>query len=533
MAKISEQLVEEVHKGIRVLNYVNRPVNLNQILEKSTDRFPDKPVFECLPEKITYRRFFANVNALAAAMQTKLGIVKGDRVALLLNNDPTFPLVFFAAARLGAVSVPINTRFVSNEIAFILKDSGAKVAFVHPDYWKECRRARPSAPALENLIFAGPHAHATLDAMELHDLLQNSSGEPDAVGVDENDVASIFYTAGTTGKPKGAICTHRNFSASSINVGMTGLASDDRQLICVPLSHPLGCHSQMIGGVYLGATMVIQRHFNADETLSLIKRAKVSTLVGVPTIYWLLLAQMKLNDYNFDTLKNVIYGGSPASPELVRRLREAFPNARLGNGYGLTESSALATFLPDEYAMEKPDSVGLPAPPVQVRIVNDDGRDLPAGKIGEVLLKGPNVVDGYWKDPAATRETFKDGWLYTGDVGRLDKDGFLYIVDRKKDMIIRGGENIYCVEIENVLESHPGVFQAAVISEPDRVFGEQVMAYVVPNSGHSLTVDEILDFCEEHLADFKIPKYVKFVDNLPRNPAGKVDKRALRRTAGS
>lgn len=533
MVKISEQLIEENYKGIRVLNYQNRPPNLNSILEKTAERFPDKPAFECASEKISYRKFLEDVTNLAAAMQTKLGIEKGDRIALLLNNDLAFPFVFFAAARIGAVSVPINTRFVASEIAFILKDSGAKVAFVHPEYWKECLRARQSAPALEHLVASGPTDGAD-DGFELREFLEHAEGERKAADVAENDLASIFYTSGTTGQPKGALCTHRNLSAASINVELsTGITANDRQLICVPLSHPLGCHSQMIAGVHIGSTGVIQRHFNADQALSLIKTSKISTLVGVPTIYWLLLAQMKLKDYDFDNLKNIIYGGAATSPELVRRLREAFPAARLGNGYGLTESSALATFLPDEYAMLKPDSVGPPVPPVQVKVVNDDGLNLPAGKIGEVLLKGPNVVDGYWLDAGATSETFKDGWLHTGDVGRLDEDGFLYIVDRKKDMIIRGGENIYCVEIENVLESHPAVFQAAVIGVSDKVFGEQVMAYIIPNPGHSLSIDEILDFCDEHLADFKVPKYVKIVDTLPRNPAGKVDKRVLRRTADS
>ncbi|MBI4830762.1 MAG: AMP-binding protein, partial [Candidatus Lindowbacteria bacterium] len=252
-------------------------------------------------------------------------------------------------------------------------------------------------------------------------------------------------------------------------------------------------------------------------------------MVGVPTIYWLLLAQMNLKDYDSSSLKSIIYGGAPASPELIRRLREAFPSARLGNGYGLTECSSLATFLPDEYAIEKSDSVGPPVPTVEIKIVSDEGAELAPGKIGEVLLKGPNVVNGYWQDSEAAHEAFTRGWLRTGDLGRIDDDGFLYVVDRKKDIIIRGGENIYSVEIENVLESHPGVFEAAVIGEPDKVFGEQVKAYVVQNPGVSLSVDEILDFCDENLADFKIPKYVEFVKALPRNAAGKVDKRALRR----
>lgn len=529
MTKLSEKLVEETYNGVRMLNYSQRPRNLPSILRATTERFPNKNAFEYNSEAITYKQFSRNVDAVAAAMQKTLRIGKGDRVALLLGNDISFPLTFFAAARIGAVSVPINTRCVANEIAYILNNCGTTVVVTNREHWAECLRARKQVPGVKHMVLADP-AGVSSDGLELREFLEHPQGEPAEIDVNENDLTSIFYTAGTTGKPKGAMFTHRNLAATCINVRVaTGLTSEERALICVPLSHPLGCHSQLIANVYLGCTSVIQRHFNADATLTAIMRSRISAIAAVPTIYWLLLAQMKLKDYDFDSLRNVIYGGSAASPELVRRLREAFPSARLGNGYGLTESTALATFLPDEYAMEKPDSVGPPVPTVEVRIVNDAGKDLPAGKIGEVLLKGPSIVDGYWQDPEATREAFVDGWFHTGDVGRVDKEGFLYIVDRKKDMIIRGGENIYCVEIENVLESHPRVFQAAVVGVPDKVFGEQVKAYVVPNPGQRLSVDEILDFCEEHLADFKIPKYVEIIAALPLNPSGQVDKGALRR----
>jgi long-chain acyl-CoA synthetase len=478
---------------------------------------------------VTYEQFSGRVDRLAAAMQKTLEVKKGDRVALLLGNDLPFPLTFFAASRIGAVSVPINTRFVSSEIAHILKNSGATVVVVDPSYWNEFTRARRSVADSRHIILTGPVNDAS-GCHLLDDFLEQTNDKIDEVDVEETDLVSIFYTAGTMGEPKGAMCTHRNFVSSCINTRLAaGGNPDSRSLICIPLCHPTACHSQMIHGIYNGSTAVIQRHFNADETLRLVGAAHITTLVGVPTIYWLMLAQMKLKDYDFSTLKNVSYGGAPASPELVRRLREVFPSARLGNGYGLTETSALATFLSDEYAMEKTDSVGPPVPTVEIRIVDELGQNLLPGKIGEILLKGPNVVEGYWKDPQATRETFTNGWFHSGDLGRVDDEGFLYIVDRKKDMIIRGGENIYCVEIENVLESHPGVFQAAVIGESDKVFGEQVKAYIVPNPGSSLTVEEILDFCDEHLADFKVPKYIKFVDALPRNPAGKVDKTALRR----
>jgi acyl-CoA synthetase (AMP-forming)/AMP-acid ligase II len=529
MTRFSAKIVRENHNGVQVLNYQKRPRNLQSFLQASVEKNPEKNVFECYSESVTFEQFAGYVDCVAAAMQKTLGIRKGDRVALLLGNDLPFPLTFFAASKIGAISVPINTRFVSSEIAYILNNSGASVVVVEPHFWNEFTRARTSASTLKHVVLTAP-LDGEPDCFLLSDLKEQTKEKTDEVDVDETDLVSIFYTAGTMGEPKGAECTHRNFISSAINTRLAaGGNPDSRGLICVPLCHPTACNSQMIYAVYNGSTAVIQRHFNADQTLSLIGTAKITTLVGVPTVYWLLLAQMKLKDYDFSTLRNVLYGGAPASPELVRRLREVFPSARLGNGYGLTETSALATFLPDEYAMKKPDSVGPPVPTMEIRIVDERGNNLRPGKIGEILLKGPSVVDGYWRDAVATRETFEDGWFHTGDLGRVDDEGFLYIVDRQKDMIIRGGENIYCVEIENVLESHPEVFQAAVVGEPDKVFGEQVMAYIVPNPGCALAVDEILDFCDNHLADFKVPKYVNFVDELPRNPGGKVDKSALRR----
>ena len=526
--KLSGKIVRENHGGVQVLNYKVKPQNLYSVLLTSAEEYAAKNVFECHSATATYEEFAADVERLAAAMQSILGIKKGDRVALMLGNDYAFPLTFFASIAIGAVAVPINTRLVAKEIAYILQNSGARVVFVDSANWKECSRAGGSASALEHAVLTQPVTESSR-CLLLEDLLRQSSDALNPVDVSEDDPASIFYTSDTTGNPMGALCTHRNFIANAINTHVAvGSSPDGRGLICVPLCHPTACHSQMISGVYLGTTSVILRRFNAAETLSSIESSKITTLVGVPTIFWLLLAQMKLQDYDLSSLRNIIYGGAPASPELVRNLREVFPSVRLGNGYGLSESSSLATFLPDKYAMEKPDSVGPPVPTVELRIVDEAGQNLVPGKIGEVLLKGPNIVDGYWDNPQATRATFRDGWCHTGDLGRIDEEGFLYIVDRKKDMIIRGGENIYCVEIENVLESHAGVFEVAAVGKADKVFGEQVMAFVVPNPGIKLTVDEILDFCDEHLADFKVPKYVEFVDELPRNPAGKIDKRVLR-----
>jgi acyl-CoA synthetase (AMP-forming)/AMP-acid ligase II len=526
--KLSGTIVRENHNGVQVLNYKVRPQNLYSVLQNSVKKYAAKNVFECHSATVTYEEFIADVEKLAAAMQNTLGIKKGDRVALMLGNDYAFPLTFFATTAIGAVAVPVNTRLVSKEIAFILNNSGARAVFIDANNWREGSRAAKSASELEHIVLTQAVSEAS-GCLMLDNLLKQSSGSMHETDVHESDIASIFYTTDTTGNPLGAMCTHRNFTANAINTHVAvGSSPDSRGLICVPLCHPTACHSQMISGVYLGSTAVILRRFNAAETLAAIESAKITTLVGVPTIYWLLFAQMKLQDYNLTSLKNIMYGGAPASPELVRNLREVFPSVRLGNGYGLSESSSLATFLPDEYAMEKPDSVGPPVPTVELRIVDESSQNLAPGKIGEILLKGPNVVDGYWKNPEATRATFRDGWCHTGDLGRIDEEGFLYIVDRKKDMIIRGGENIYCVEIENVLKSHTDVFEAAAVGKADKVFGEQVMAYIVPRPGVKITEDDILDFCDEHLADFKVPKYVEFVAELPRNAAGKIDKRALR-----
>jgi long-chain acyl-CoA synthetase len=528
MNKPSVKIVRENHDGAQVLNYKDRPSNLNNVLRSSVEKYPDKIAFECHSASATYAEFAASVECLAASMQSTLGIEKGDRVALVLGNDYFFPLVFFAAARIGAVSVPINTRLVSKEISFILKNSGARAIFVDPPYHAECVRATANAQSIKHTVLTEKVPEAS-DTLYLEDLMKQSPGWTGDVEVLENDLASIFYTAGTTGIPRGAMCTHRNFIANAMNTSLAiGTTPEEKGLICLPLCHPTACHSQMIYGVYNGTSNVILRRFNADETLSKIESARITTFVGVPTVYWLLLTQMKLKDYDLSSLENIVYGGAPTSPELVRRLRETFPSVRLGNGYGLSESSSLATFLPDEYAMEKPDSVGPPVQTVELRIVDDNGQNLLPGKIGEVLLKGPNVVAGYWRDSAATRDVFRNGWCHTGDLGRIDDEGFLHIVDRKKDMIIRGGENIYCVEIENVLASHPCVFAAAAVGKPDKVFGEQVVAYIVPAIGTSPTEDEILDYCDDLLADFKVPKFIKFVNDLPRNPAGKIDKNALR-----
>jgi acyl-CoA synthetase (AMP-forming)/AMP-acid ligase II len=343
------------------------------------------------------------------------------------------------------------------------------------------------------------------------------------------DLAAIFYTSGTTGFPKGAMTTHENFLSNTETCRRVVKLPDDgsvRNLVSVPLFHVTGCNSQLLPTCEYGDTLVIMPAFEVQAFLRAIKDERINLLTSVPAVYWLAINQPNFRELNAAEIRWVSYGGAPIAPELVARIMEAFPNARVGNGFGLTETSSVATFLPHEFAHERPETVGFAAPVVDLDLFEQDE----ATGVGELLVRGPNVVSGYWNKPEATAETFVDGWLHTGDMARIDEQGFVQIVDRKKDMICRGGENVYCVEVENALAAHPAVFEVAVIGVPDDMMGEKVGAVIVPRPGQKVDVDDLVSFAREHLADFKVPQYVAIrTDPMPRNPGGKMLKPLLRR----
>ena len=392
----------------------------------------------------------------------------------------------------------MNTRLAPAETEFILADCGA--AYV----------VRPGEP-----------------------LPDGEPGElPDPA---HTDVAALFYTSGTTGRPKGAMTTHENFLTTIETViRCRGLDRDARvrhaTLISVPLFHVTGCNSQFLTQIALGGTSVLMPRFDAAAFLSAIPEYGITLVTSVPTIYELVLRNPALATTDVSTVRTLSYGGAPIAPELVHRLRAAFPKARLGNGFGLSETSALATFLPDEYADTHADAVGFPAPVNDVRIDEPD----PVSGVGELLVRGHNVVAGYWGDPVRTADTFVDGWLHTGDLARID-DGIVRIVDRAKDMINRGGENVYSVEVENALAAHPDVLEVAVVGVPDPVMGEKVGAVVLarPGTEPDELVASLCSFARERLADFKVPQFVRVIEGpLPRNAGGKVPKAPLREAEG-
>jgi len=473
-----------------IKRYEGLPSSLVCMLRDTVDRDAGR---EALVEtgggpRLTYQELWDRAARVAGGLRAA-GVGPGDRVAIRLGNGVDWVLAFFGTVLGGGIVVPVNTRFTEDEVGYVITDSGA--AYI----------VQPGSPLPD--------------------------GEPYVVDDPApDDPAAIFYTSGTTGFPKGAITTNANFLSNCetcrriLSLGGQG---DMRTLVSVPLFHVTGCNSQLLLAVYLGGATVIMPQFDVGELLRAIEAERIDVLTTVPAIYWLAINQPQFLETDVSSVRALSYGGAPIAPELVTRIVKAFPEARVGNGFGLTETSSVTTYLPHEYVPHA-DSVGFPAPVCDVRI-DEPGPD----GVGELLIRGPNVVAGYWNKPRETAETFVDGWLHSGDLARIDSEGLVYIVDRAKDMINRGGENVYCVEVENALAGAPGVFEAAVVGVPDEVMGEKVGAVLVPAPGGSIDVPAVLTYLGERIADFKVPQYVVVrPDPLPRNPGGKLLKRRLR-----
>jgi acyl-CoA synthetase (AMP-forming)/AMP-acid ligase II len=476
-----------------IARYSALPNSLLDMLRATVDRTPgNEAIVEIGGERIKYRELWDRSARVAGGLK-KAGVERGDRVAIRLGNSLDWCVAFWGTLMSGAVAVPVNTRFSEPEVEYVITDSGARFVFL------------PGQPL--------------------------PSGDPFvAEGLRRPDVAAIFYTSGTTGFPKGAMTTHEGFLSNiETCVRIAGLPRDGSlcTLVSVPLFHVTGCNSQLLPSCESGGATVIMPAFEVQAFLRAINQERINSVTTVPAIFWLAINQPNFEEVDTKGVRWAMYGGAPIAPELVGRIMQAFPNARVGNGFGLTETSSVATFLPHEFAHVRPDSVGFAAPVVDLDLFEPDG-----GGVGELLVRGPNVVKGYWNKPEATAQTFVGGWLHTGDLARVDKDGFVQIVDRKKDMVNRGGENVYCVEVENALCAHPAVFECAVMGVPDTMMGEKVGAVVVLKPGAKAEPSEICEFLKGRLADFKIPQFMIIrADALPRNPGGKILKPRLRKEA--
>ena len=542
--------IEEIDiRGVPTRVWKAAPPSLRTVLDISRSHgAKDYLVYE--DERWTFAEHYRAVAALATRMVEDLGIQKGDRVALAMRNLPEWPMIFWATVSIGAVIVPLNAWWTGEELEFGLTDSGARVLFCDAERMERIQPHLERLPGLEKIIVArspAPLPAGVLDFLEFRGALPEKAVLPKAT-IAPDDNATIFYTSGTTGKPKGALGSHRNIcqnliSGAFVRMRASVLRGEDptagmqmvgpSMLLSVPLFHVTGCHGFLIGMTLAGGKLVMMYKWDAQRAIELIEQEKISTFGGVPSMVWQVLENPDLPNHDLSCVTNIAYGGAPAAPELLNRIKQTFPKVDPGNGYGMTETSALCTSNSAEEYHRRPDSVGCPAPVTQIKIVGGDGAELPRGQVGELWVKGPNVIPGYWNRPEANAQTFTNGWLHTGDLARMDEEGYLYIVDRAKDMLIRGGENIYCVEVEDALYSHPAVMDAAVIGIPNRVLGEEVGAVVQIAPGHQVSVEDLQAHVAAHLARFKVPVRIELrTEPLPRNANGKILKSQLKQELG-
>ncbi len=537
-------------RGVPTRVWKNQPASLPVLARLARQAYAERVFIVHEDERITYEAWFRAAAALARALRER-GVTKGDRVALAMRNLPEWPVAFFAATSLGAVVVPLNAWWTGGELHYGLAQSETSVLVCDAERWERVRPQASALPLLRHVIVARPEHTLQAPAAALESLVGTPVGYaslpdadlPDPDGdIAPDDDATIFYTSGTTGLPKGALGTHRNILvnifAASYLAQRTRLRRGEEPpaepapavgLNVVPMFHVTACMATLIPSIAGGGTLVFMQKWDAVRAFALIERERVTYTGGVPTIAWQLLEHPERHRHDLSSLDSVSYGGAPSAPELVRRI-ETDLRAAPGNGWGMTETSATVTSHRAEDYLHRPDSCGPPLPVSALRIMDPDAtRVLPPGAVGELWASGPQVVKGYWKNPEATAATFVRGWVRTGDIARLDDEGFCYIVDRAKDVVIRGGENIYSSEVENVLYAHPAVTDAALIGIPHRTLGEEPAAVVHLAPGMSASEAELQAWVAGKLARFKVPVSIRFsTQTLPRNANGKILKRELR-----
>ncbi len=502
-------------------------MNVSDLLKNTVIKSPKRNALVYLNDRWTYEALEERVIRLANGL-ARQGTKRGDRVAVMFYNSNHFVETYFAALRIGAVVTPVNFRFVGPEIEYIINDSGASVFFYDGEFHDQIAAIRDSLKGVK--VFVAPGASGPRFAMDYEALVAEGDTAEVHVAVEEGDPCQLMYTSGTTGRPKGAVISHRAVMWNLVN---TMFGREDREgeraLIIGPLYHTAALNNHLTIQVALGGTSILIRRFDPPHVLEVTERERATTISGSPAMYSLLMQYPEAHRYDRSSITKCTAGSAILPLETKRRIEQFFPNVKgIYDVYGCTEASPTLTILRGEDSVRKEGSVGRAMPFVQVRIVDESDRPLPPGQLGELIARGPNVMLGYHGQESATREALRGGWLHTGDVARMDEDGYLYIVDRKKDMIISGGENIYPREVEEVLLSHPLIADAAVVGFSDPIWGESVRAFVVVQKGGQLTEEMVVDHCREQLASYKKPRIVTFVEEIPRNPSGKILKTTLR-----
>ncbi|HEX3252905.1 MAG TPA: long-chain-fatty-acid--CoA ligase [Pyrinomonadaceae bacterium] len=491
-----------------------------ELLKQRVSAAPDKPFLfsEADKRQFTYKEFEAAVTR-SANMLAGHGVQKGDVVSLLMPNSVEYVIAYFACWQLGALAGPINSLLKSQEIAYVISNSEAKALLVNSEFLPMLETVREDLPTLRAIIRFDNVAEATRE---------HASTTERATEIDLDHEAIIIYTSGTTGKPKGCLLTHGNVIANARQITTwLGFTEKDRLLTMMPLFHMNAVSVTTMSALYAGGSTVVSPRFSASRFWQIISDYEITSFGSVATMLSMLLTTYPDGvpaGLKTDQLRFAMCGSAPVPAEVLRRFEETF-NCLVVEGYGLSESTCRSTFNPPDQR-RRPGSCGLPIGN-EMRVVDEEDRDVPEGKLGEIVLRGENILKGYYKNDAANTAAFRNGWFHTGDIGYRDKDGFYFIVDRKSDMIIRGGENIYPREIDEVLYQHPQIAAAAVVGVPDALYGEEVAAVVVLKPGAKTSEQEVIDYCKERLADFKCPKTVHFLEDIPKGPTGKLLKREL------
>ncbi|MBZ6379150.1 MULTISPECIES: class I adenylate-forming enzyme family protein [Pacificimonas] len=545
-AKFEMETVEI--RGVPTRVWKNAPANFAELV-RAARAHGDTEFMVLNDERVTYEAWFRAVAALAHALRD-MGIEKGDRVALVMRNLPEWPVVYFAVTSIGAIIVPLNAWWTGAELSYGLTDSGAKLLVA------DCERME-RFEGYDDALADVPYrlcsrGQSSLATGSLEDLIGTSADWADLpdwdlpdVDVAPDDRATILYTSGTTGAPKGALGTQRSSLSNILSSGYAAARAALRRgepvpepqkrtsLLVIPLFHATGCNASMLGTVAGGSRLIFMDKWDPLQAMEIIEREGVHATGGVPTIAWQLLEHPERGRFDLSSLEAIGYGGAPSAPELVQKIYAEF-GALPGNGWGMTETCATVTTHSGEDYLNRPTSCGPPVATADLKIMDPDGREeLPTGSVGELYAKGPMVVEGYWNKPEASAETFIDGWVRTGDLAYLDEEGFCFIVDRAKDIVIRGGENIYSLEVENALYEHPAVTDAAVVGIPHHTLGEEPAAVVHLAPGMMAGEDELRAFVRERLAGFKVPVRILFSeDTLPRNANGKILKKELKTMFG-
>ncbi len=547
------EMDEAVIRGVKTRIWKNAPPTMRELFALGRTH-GDKIFLVYEDDRVSFETFSRATLAVAAEL-TRQGVKKGDRVALIMRNLPEWPAIFFGATIIGAIVTPLNAWWTGPELEYGLVDSGSKVAFVDAERLERIAEHLVNCPDLKTIYvsrYQDELPHPIVRRLEdtlgkVDDWGKLPAGDLPTTPLAPDDDATILYTSGTTGKPKGALGTHRNmltniFSSASaaarnfLRRGEPVPAPDPNApqrstLLSVPFFHATGCFAVMGPSLFAGAKLVLMRKWEPELAMQLIEREKINGAGGVPTIAWQLIEHPARAKYDLSSLESVAYGGAPSAPELVRKIVETFPKSLPGNGWGMTETSATCTTHSAEDYEHRPDSCGPAVAVCDLKVMTPDGaRPLGANEVGELWACGPNIVKGYWNKPEATAQTFVNGWVRTGDLARVDEEGFCFIIDRAKDMLIRGGENIYCIEVENVLYEHPAVMDAALVAVPHKTLGEEPGAVVHLRPGQHTTEDELRAFVAGKLAAFKVPvKVVFWPETLPRNANGKILKTELKK----